>query len=128
MKKSEYIIMIIACILILSGCWSVGEKRIIQEETLSKLEIGKSTKEDVKTLLGKPLEVDFMTNGEEQWKYTYAHGKMKGTALIPFAAFVTDITEEEINTLTIHFSETGVLKKFGAGKMESGSGSVLIKK
>lgn len=107
-------------LLFVIGCTTVssGNKRIIQEDVLSQIKEGKTTKAEVKTLLGEPLDVSFMTNGDEQWKYFYTRAKVKGATYVPIVNIFEGGVESKTDTLTILISEEGIVKRIGEGGMD----------
>ncbi len=103
----------------------MGNKQITDSSTVSKIEEGKSTKADVKALVGEPTKVNYKDNGNtEVWEYVYKHGQLRPATFIPVVGLFAGGTDVSGNTLTILFDDKGVVKKVGSGKISGGAGSV----
>ncbi|MFQ5561598.1 MAG: outer membrane protein assembly factor BamE [Nitrospinota bacterium] len=122
MKRIVLINVIMAfSISALCGCLGFGDKRtVLQYDVTTQIEEGKSTKDDVIRLLGKPVDIS-LVNEDEKWKYTYlqapqmkyASGMDDEQDLIPAFAGQLDKNTGEYakHTLTVYFSEDGIVKK-----------------
>lgn len=113
--------VILAVVLSLSGCATIGNEQISRYETTSKIEIGKSTKADVRALVGEPTKVNFQENGKEIWEYKFSKGHIKPATFIPLVGIFAGGMKVEGNTLTIMFNNAGVVEKYGTGKIEGES-------
>jgi outer membrane protein assembly factor BamE (lipoprotein component of BamABCDE complex) len=111
--------------LFLLGCASYGNKQITQQETVEKIEIGKTTKADVKALLGEPAEVIFSDNGDEDWAYIYSKSTVRATSFIPVVGIVAGGADTKTSTLKVRFNKEGVVQKLGKGQTTGGGGSVF---
>ena len=88
-------------VLFVAGCIpSLGNARIADEALVAKIEKGRTTKEGVKELIGKPTVVDFTDSGLEKWAYAYYPGGYRGNGI----------------TLTILFDKGGVVMNHGGGE------------
>lgn len=114
-------------LLFVIGCTIVdfGSERIIQDDILSQIKEGKTTKAEVKTLLGEPFDVSFMANGDEQWKYFYTRSKVKGTTYVPIVNLFESGVDSKTDTLTILISEEGIVKRIGEGGMGTTGGNAF---
>lgn len=111
-------VLLLASITLTSGCWSrhYGARQISVDEAVSKIQKGKSTKADVKGLLGDPGNVFFTGTGDEMWYYFYMTSRIKKSTFIPIVGSFVGGAEGETHTLTVHFGPDGVVKAFGKGK------------
>jgi len=110
--------------VLLAGCASSGDKRITDDEIVSKIERGKSTKTQVEELIGKPTQVDFTDAGFEKWVYAYTKAQVRGTNFIPLAGMFVGGTDIKTNYLTIQFSKEGIVQNIGRGESEGGAGGL----
>lgn len=109
----------------LAGCASThGNKKIAEEDVINKIEPGKSTKKDVRGLIGDPIDVQFTDNGEEVWKYHYTRTDVRGTSFIPYAGALVGGSDTKTTTLTIRFDKNGVVKNVGKGGSTGGGGGL----
>lgn len=84
MKK---IALAVALAVTLAGCASSGNQQLKNEtetSVQSKIQEGKTTKAEVKSVFGSPDAVSYTDGGNEIWKYTFAKVKVNGTSFIPF--------------------------------------------
>lgn len=71
---------------VLAGCASSGNQQLKNETEISvqsKLQEGKTTKNEVKSYFGSPDAVSYTDSGNEIWKYAFAKVKVNGTTFIP---------------------------------------------
>jgi outer membrane protein assembly factor BamE (lipoprotein component of BamABCDE complex) len=111
--------------MVLAGCATTGNKKIINEKILSEIKIGESTKADVMEILGEPLKVTFTDVEEEVWDYQYVRSKPRATSFLPRLGSVLGGRYSLIHTLTIRFTTDGIVKKIGRGQTTSRAGSVF---
>jgi len=102
-------------LFILAGCASTGNK-VLKEESAStvaaKIEKGKSTKEEVRTLYGDPMHTSFTDSGKEIWKYEFIKTHAKASNFIPIVSLFASGAEGNKKELVIIFDESGVVKNF----------------
>jgi outer membrane protein assembly factor BamE (lipoprotein component of BamABCDE complex) len=58
------------------GCIALGNEKVLDQETLDKIQVGSTTKGEVETLLGPPSERRSTPLGPhtyEWWAYSYSH-------------------------------------------------------
>jgi len=111
--------------ILMSSCASFGNKQVANEEILSKIKVGQSTKNDCKALLGEPFNVMFSDNGEETWMYMYTRSSVRAASFIPVAGIFAGGADTNMHSLTIRFDKDGVVKQIGKGGAKGGGGSVL---
>jgi outer membrane protein assembly factor BamE (lipoprotein component of BamABCDE complex) len=61
--------------MLLSGCASTGNSRLASEQTISNIQVGDTTREQVMNLLGEPdsqMTIEVAGFQREWWSYTYA--------------------------------------------------------
>jgi len=65
--------LMFSCFL-LSGCASVGNSDLAREQTMSNIQVGETTREQVMNLLGEPdsqMTIEVAGSIREWWSYTY---------------------------------------------------------
>ena len=117
--------ILLSILFLVSGCASAGNKQISDASTVAKIEEGKSTKADVKALVGEPTKVNYKDNGNtEVWEYVYKRGQVRPATFIPVVGWFAGGADVTGSTLTILFDDKGVVKKVGSGKISGGGGSL----
>ncbi|MFM0265577.1 outer membrane protein assembly factor BamE domain-containing protein [Paraburkholderia sediminicola] len=112
LKQLARVCAILSVTASLFGCASYGNESISDQQKVSQIQVGKTTKGDVKNVLGMPGNVSFADNGDEIW--TYQHVSTNAAAYIPFVGlFKNGINEDN---LTVRFSSRGIVKAVGQGK------------
>jgi len=104
------------CLVLSMGCATVGNVQIADPGTVAKIEEGKSTKADVRALVGEPTKVNFDTNKNEVWEYVLSRASVKPASFIPFVGLFAGGTDMSGNTLTVLFDKNGIVEKAGSGK------------
>ncbi|HCR3787763.1 TPA: hypothetical protein ON708_001292 [Citrobacter freundii] len=110
MKKMA---LAVALAVTLTGCASSGNQKLKSEtetSVQSKIQEGKTTKVEVKTLFGSPDVVSYTDGGNEIWKYSFAKVKVNGTSFIPFYGLFHNGTNGTKKELTILFKDNTVQK------------------
>ena len=105
-------VFLLAAIAVTNGCWSwrYGAKQIASDEALAQIEKGKSTKAEVKELLGDPGNVSFMGD-DEMWHYMLHTAEVRKSTFIPIVGGFVGGTDVETQTLTVLFGPDGVVKE-----------------
>jgi outer membrane protein assembly factor BamE (lipoprotein component of BamABCDE complex) len=112
-------------LILLVGCASYGNKAIMRKDILDNIVVGKSTKAEVKQLLGEPSNVTFSDAGYEDWSYMYVRSTPRATSFIPVVNIVAGGANTNTNTLTLRFNKEGVLTQMGKGQAKGGAGSIF---
>ncbi|BCI68206.1 outer membrane protein assembly factor BamE domain-containing protein [Acetobacter aceti] len=110
MKYSKFFSCLTVALL-LAGCASSGNESIKNEtsETLqTKIIDGVTTKEQVKSQFGDPLETSFTDSGHEIWKYVFAKTQQNGTNFIPYYGAFSSGSHGKAKSLTIIFNDDKV--------------------
>ena len=110
MKK---IALAVALAVTLAGCASSGNQKLksdTETSVQSKIQEGKTTKVEVKSLFGSPDAVSYTDGGNEIWKYSFAKVKVNGTSFIPFYGLFHNGTNGTKKELTILFKDNTVQK------------------
>lgn len=111
-------------LLLAAGCTTYGTKQITSAEILSQIEPGKTTQEEVIALLGPPVEVVPIGEGEEIWKYGYTDAQMRPETFIPFVGWMVGGTDWNTHTLNVRLKH-GVVSGIGKARQGGTSGVLL---
>lgn len=116
MKKVVVLSVIMASALMMSGCAVKSGNETLGK--LDKMQVeqgvtkGKSTKSDVKAMLGDPDKTDFDNNGLEKWTYIHVRKDMKAVNYIPVANWFVGGTNDTTKTLVVLFDDNGIVKNY----------------
>lgn len=94
------IVLAVAVAALVSGCVKMEERRgyVAEAKNFSKIEAGKTTREEVRKLLGSPSSKS--TFGQETWYYI-------GMNMERTAFFVPDVAEQKV--VQVEFADSGVV-------------------
>jgi outer membrane protein assembly factor BamE (lipoprotein component of BamABCDE complex) len=107
-----------------SGCVSaMGSKRSADPTLVAQIKEHRTTKDEVRPIIGDPNAVSFMQD-DEVWTYTYCKMTMRPTNWIPYVNLVAGGYDTQSASVTVIFDEKGVVKRVGQGRMEGGGGGI----
>ncbi len=112
------VILVLTSLALLSGCYSIGDRRITNVDLIAQIVPGTTTKVDVARLVGQPTVVDFDGQDREKWFFQYELAKLSGRSFIPIIGWFAG-PDVEKHTLTVLFDDVGVVKKIGGGAARS---------
>lgn len=121
MKK---IALVITISIFFLGCASAGNKQIADTGTVAKIEEGKSTKADVRALVGEPTKVKFRDDKTEVWEYVYKRGQVRPATFVPVVGWFAGGMDVTGSTLSILFNKDNIVQKVGSGRISGGGGSL----
>lgn len=110
-----------AIVLMLAGCASVGNDRLRSEtvESVStKIEEGKTTKEEVRQAFGSPVKTSFTDGGLEIWNYEFANVSADAVSYIPIVNLFGSSASGTKKELVVLFDENDIVKKFNMSESE----------
>lgn len=114
--KKTLVIAIVSSTLLMSGCAVKTGNEVLGKMEKSQIDSqivrGKSTKSDVKNLMGDPDKTDFDNNGNEKWVYTHVRKDAKAINYVPVANWFVQGTNDTIRTMVVLFSDDGVVKNY----------------
>lgn len=99
----------------------IGNPAIFDDAILARIIEGKSSKADVRELLGEPNDVSFASDGAETWRYVAGISRMQAMT-VSIGGYTGGQTEMDTRTVTLLFSEGGIVRKFGLGRSRSCGG------
>lgn len=116
LRKISTVSLLVASLVLSSGCAVKTGNETLGEMEKSQLEQqiikGKSTKQEVKSLLGDPDKTDFDNNSLEKWTYAHTRKDMKAVNYIPVANWFVAGTNDTTKSLVIVFDDSGVVKNY----------------
>lgn len=126
------ILIMIALAAVLSGCYSIGNRDIVDSEIVAGIVSGTTAKSKVEELLGKPTWLCFDDGDQAEWHYCYTITTPSFRQFIPLVALFAG-PNTTLHTLTLRFDENGVVSAMGAGEARSkdtlqGAGQTRAKK
>lgn len=106
MKK---LLIILSCLTIL-GCASVGTK--IDQDKVSQIKEGVTTKQEVIALLGNPYMNTLSSDSKEILMYQYAHTQTRPSTMIPVVGLFTGGADTSQQILQVLINKDGVVEKY----------------
>jgi outer membrane protein assembly factor BamE (lipoprotein component of BamABCDE complex) len=130
------ILLVAGLLTLLTGCISGGNPSIRDEAATAQIKIGVTTKEGVRTLLGKPTSIGRGSGNlllgaslpvsqlasYEVWNYTHLDVETNPAAFIPIIGLFFLGSTVSTASMTIHFDERGIVKHLDAAESQSESG------
>ena len=101
--------IIIAAMLFLSGCASVGNQKIMDSNFMKSLQIGETTKDEVKTLLGEPQNIGIDQYGKDVWRYAGQEKSVNAASFIPLVDIAAGRQSTVDRTVDLYFEKDGKL-------------------
>jgi len=129
----RYLLVLIS--LVLSACMSMTTGEKFDGLKINKIKTGTSTKENVLSLMGAPLEKHSFPDGTSRWQYQFMAIDVSSTAtsFIPIVgAFKGGKSESNTQLLMVSFNKSGMVtsctyntfsRKDSGGMMSMGAGA-----
>lgn len=129
--------LLLIAVLTMAGCYSWGTADIKNQELIAQVQIGKSTKEDVKRIFGDPSSISKGKLAEampghasynlmmDEW-WTYFHMKHEDNMLgaVPYVGVLLQGTKDEYTHLAVGFDAKGIVQHVSSGQSK-GKGGIL---
>lgn len=112
------ILITLASLALLSGCYSIGDRRIADADVVRQIVTGETTKPEVVELIGEPNEIDFDEQDREKWFYEYTLRKLAARNFIPIIGLFTG-PDTEKHTLTVLFDSVDIVRRVAGGAARS---------
>ena len=109
--KTIAIIVFMFCL----GCATTGNQTIMNSNFMSSLQIGVTTKDEARALLGEPKESEMpqlLANGEvtcEAWRYMGSETSVNAAAFIPLVDIAAGKQTSVVRVVDLWFDKKGVL-------------------
>jgi outer membrane protein assembly factor BamE (lipoprotein component of BamABCDE complex) len=123
MMVVRMVVMVLAAALLAAGCASAGNPKVAEFNPATQIEYGKTTKAEVRAMLGEPNGIKYGANGKEVWAYTYAQAQAKPATFIPIVGMFAGGFDSSAKKLVFVFDDKGVLQKEGSGEGQIQGGS-----
>jgi len=91
----------------LSSCASSGNETIKNETSTTidqKIQDGQTTKDQVRSMFGDPMETTFTDSGHEEWKYQFQNATVDASNFIPVYGDLHQSTHGNTKHLTVIFN------------------------
>ena len=115
MTKTLKLASLLLCASLATGCAVKSGNDKLEDntnESISKMITKeKSTKSNIKELLGEPQKVDFLANGLEKWEYSHLRKAAKAVNYVPVANWFVGGRNDTTKTSVILF-EGDVVKHY----------------
>ena len=111
----KYSLFLILSFTILQSCTSTGNSVLVEENKESiggKLQEGTTTKNQVYTILGDPIETTFIADGQEVWTYEVSKLKPFLRNFIPYVSLISSGANGIRQQLTIRFDENDLVDEY----------------
>lgn len=113
-------IIVMFVFAVLSGCVSAG--RPIDQNAVSQIKEGISTKDDVVRLMGQPYQISKRSGGLTEFTYVFVQASPKASSFIPvIGAFVGGANVSQ-QTLVVAFDDSNTVKSFTSTTSAGDSG------
>jgi outer membrane protein assembly factor BamE (lipoprotein component of BamABCDE complex) len=114
-KKLMNALVLLVSFTILQSCSTTGNPTLKDENRESigrKLEEGFTTKNQVITILGDPMQTAFIADGQEVWTYELSKMKPFLRNFIPYVAILSSGADGVQQQLTILFDDNDVVEEY----------------
>ena len=103
-----------------SSCMSVGRK--IDAEAVNRIEVGKTTRQEVRASIGSPDQELKNGNGDRTYMYMYARSEATPASFIPYIGPLFGDSKSQNQSVTVTFGKDGIVKDVNStmGGMEAG--------
>ncbi len=118
MRRASAVLLAILIPLVASCSHKGGVIAILDKTVTDRIVSGKSTKNDVRSLLGEPTEILFPSSVNENWVYIADSSDTSGLVFVPFVAAFTSVNEQHEYSLTIEFDKRGIVRRMGRGDLK----------
>lgn len=121
MRSKIALLAILAAVLVVSGCASVGNEtlRAESESTVKgKMVEGKTTKAEVKSMFGSPMKTTFTDGGLEVWTYEFSKVSADAVSFIPIVNLFGATASGTKKELVAMFETNGVLKRYAMSESD----------
>ncbi len=129
--------LLLIALLSLTGCYSSGTAEIKNKDLIAQVEIGKSTKEDVKRMFGDPNSISkgklteampgdasYNITMDEWWAYFHTKHESNMLGAVPYAGVLLAGTKDEYTHFAVGFDAKGIVQHVSSGQIK-GKGGIL---
>lgn len=121
-RRPTHYIVLTMIIVFLAACWSAGRR--IDQGSIDKIQIGKTTREEVVRVLGSPDQVTRTGSGETTMMYSYYRMQMHPSSFIPIVGPFIGGTNTQNQMVMVIVGSDGIVRDIttSEGGMEMGRG------
>lgn len=119
---------------VLTGCATSGStaiRDVSEDQVRQQIEVGKTTREQVRKLFGSPFETTYTDAGLEIWKYQYDDTTALTKETVGSVIFTLGLaggTSEGVRSeLVILYDENDIVKRFNMSKSDVRTGTGFFK-
>lgn len=124
MNKINLCLIGLLALTITSCAMHKGNARVTEQSTLDKIQIGKTTKDEVRNLLGDTPNI-MKQGGKETWRYGHTQANINATAFIPFASLFKPAVNVNSSMVMIRFNQNGVVEDVMSNTSGTGSSTLV---
>lgn len=121
--KAARLTAVVAVLAMVAGCASTGNPKVAEFNPATQIEYGKTTKAEIKAILGEPKAIRYGADGKEVWAYVYAQSQVKPATFVPVVGWFAGGLDGTGRKLIFVFDDKGVVQKEGSGEAQIQSGS-----
>jgi outer membrane protein assembly factor BamE (lipoprotein component of BamABCDE complex) len=106
----------------MTSCVAQGIK--VDQEKLTRFEVGKTTYTEVLLQLGTPTSSTLNSDGTRQALYSYTQQQASWQNFVPFGNLIAGGSSAEQTNVVLDFDERSILRQYSAtqGQIQSGHG------
>jgi outer membrane protein assembly factor BamE (lipoprotein component of BamABCDE complex) len=117
MKKDVLVFIALSiAILGISGCSvKMGNESLENKKATDIKQLlikGKTTKEEVKKILGEPMSTSILANGEEMWTYMTGKASPDASSYVPVVNWFHSGSHSKVRFLYVKFDKNGIVKDY----------------
>lgn len=115
-------LVLVALVAFVSGCMSSGRK--IDQGSIERIQVGKTTKHEVTNLLGSPDQIMRLGDGNTMMIYSYYRMQMHASSFIPIVGPLVGGADTQNQSVTVTVGSDGVVRDINSseGGMDMGQG------
>ena len=98
-----------------AGCLGAesGQKQITDPGKISQIQKGVSTKASIRAAFGLPGGIEYASNGDEIWSYSYANVSVNPATFVPVIGIFAGGETSQSSALMVHFDTQGIVRSYG---------------
>tara|TARA_B100000768_G_C11057268_1_gene280907 strand:+ start:97 stop:498 length:402 start_codon:yes stop_codon:yes gene_type:complete len=119
-KAIKYVLICVISFTFL-GCATAGNDSLRLESEASinnKIQIGVTTKAEIKSLFGSPMTTSYTDGGSEIWKYELSKMSADPTSYIPVVGLLAGSSSGVKKELVLLFNENDTVRKFNMSESD----------
>jgi outer membrane protein assembly factor BamE (lipoprotein component of BamABCDE complex) len=115
--KMGLVFVIVTVAFLAGGCFSMGRK--VDLNRVDEIKVGKTTRQQVISMLGTPSTVMRQSGGDSTLMYSYCKTQMSAVNFIPIVGLFCGSADTQTQTVTIRVGPDGIVRDVSSmdGKM-----------